>query len=238
MRYQKFLTGLFAVIVVQFLCGNSFGATITGLIKYDGEVPKFKEIKMDADPICLAKHTDSVYPDTLVVGDGNAMANVFVQVKSGLKQTVYPAPKDPVVLDQAGCHYKPHVFAVMVGQELKILNSDGTLHNVHILAKVNAEANMAMPQFRKEATKVFDKAEPMFPIKCDVHPWMESWCAIMAHPFFAVSGADGKFSISGLEAGTYEIEAWHEKLGTQTVSVTVGADETKEANFTFSRPAK
>ena len=221
---------------VAFLTLNAQAAGVTGLVKYDGEVPKFKEIKMDADPICLTHHKEAVYPQTLVLGEGNAMSNVFVRVKSGLAKKDYPAPQDPVVLDQQGCQYHPHVIGVQVGQPLKILNPDGTLHNVHALCKVNQEFNLAMPKFRTETTKVFDKPEPMFPLKCDVHPWMSGWVAVMPDPFFATTKEDGKFNIQNLPAGTYEIEAWHEKLGTQTASVTVTADENKEINFTFSKP--
>ena len=222
--------------VMAFLCLNAEAATITGTVKYEGEIPKFKEIKMDADPVCLTHHTGPVYPQTLVVGDGNTMGNVFVYVKSGLAKKDYPTPSEPVVLDQKGCQYDPHVAGVMVGQALKILNPDGTLHNVHALAKVNQEFNMAMPKFRTEVIKVFDKEEFMFSIKCDVHPWMAGWIAVMPHPYFATTKTDGKFSIANLPAGTYEIEAWHEKLGTQKSSVTVTGDETKEINFSFSKP--
>jgi len=238
MSRAKMLLGIFVTVFAVGICTAAFAASVTGLIKYEGEVPKFKEIKMDADPICLSKHTSPTFPETLVTGDGNALANVFVYVKSGLAKKAYPAPAEPVTLTQEGCHYKPHVFGILVGQELKILNPDGTLHNVHALSKANPEFNMAMPQFRKEISKVFDKEEFMFPFKCDVHPWMASWCAVMPHPFFKVTATDGKFTISGLDAGTYEIEAWHEKLGAQTVTVTVGADETKEADFIFTKPAK
>ena len=192
---------------------------------------------MDADPICLAKHTSGVFPETLVTGPNKELANVIVRVKSGLAKKDYPAPSGSITIDQQGCQYKPHVFVVRFGQPVKVLNPDGTLHNVHALSKVNAEFNMAMPQFRKEAEKIFDKEETEpFPFKCDVHPWMTAWCAVLSHPFYAVTGTDGQFTIANLEAGTYEIEAWHEKLGAKTVSVTVGADETKTADFTFSKP--
>ena len=238
MDLRKMFMLLTAISVSQMIASGAFAATVSGNIKYSGDVPKFQEIKMEADPICLSKHTSPVYPETLVLGADNAMANVFVRVKSGLAQQNYAPPAEPVLLDQLGCHYNPHVFGVMVGQSLKILNSDGTLHNVHILSKVNPEVNLAMPQFRKETEKKFDKEEFMFPLKCDVHPWMESWCAVMSHPFFNVTKEDGKFSIANLPAGTYDIEAWHEKLGTQTQTVTVTADENKEVSFTFSRPSK
>ncbi len=221
-----------------FLTKGAFAATITGVTKYDGEAPKFKAINMDADPICLSHHTTPIYPETLVLGSDKTMANVFVYVKAGLQQKDYPPPADPVVIDQMGCNYNPHVLGVMKGQTLKILNPDGTLHNVHALCKVNPEFNLAMPKFRTETTKVFDKEEWMFSIKCDVHPWMGAWVAVLTHPFFSTTKEDGKFTIPNLPAGTYEIEAWHEKLGTQTTTVTVGADETKDVAFTFSKPSK
>lgn len=212
-------------------------ATITGTVKYDGEAPKFKEIKMDADPVCLTHHTEAVYPQTLMLGSGNEMGNVFVRVVSGLSKKDYPAPTTEVVIDQKGCMYDPHVVGVMVGQTVKILNPDGTLHNVHAMSKINPEFNLAMPKFRTETTKVFDKAEFMFPMKCDVHPWMGAWVSVMDNPFFSVTKSDGKFSINDLPAGTYDVEAWHEKLGVQKQTVTIADGETKEIAFTFSKPA-
>ena len=238
MNLTKKIFSFTAVLLASFLSWDVQAASISGTIKYEGDVPKFNEIKMEADPICLTHHTTPVYPQTLVVGEGNTMANVFVYVKGGLAAKTYPVPSEPLVIDQNGCQYAPHVAGVMVGQNVKILNPDGTLHNVHALCKVNPEFNMAMPKFRTETTKVFDKEEFMFALKCDVHPWMIGWLSVMPHPFFAATQTDGKFKIDNLPAGTYEIEAWHEKLGTQKASVTVAADETKEINFTFAKPQK
>ena len=214
-----------------------YAASISGVVKYEGTAPKFKEIKMDADPLCIEKHTSAVYPQTLVLGEGNTMANVFVHVKSGLPAQAHTAPAEPVILDQKGCFYEPHVCGVMVGQPVKILNPDGTLHNVHAMSKINPEFNLAMPKFRTETTKVFDKAEFMFAFKCDVHPWMLAWGSVISHPFFSVTKQDGKFTIDNLPAGTYELEAWHEKLGTQKASVTLADGEAKEISFTFSKPS-
>lgn len=230
---------VFGLLTVSVLAIGSpaFAATVTGTVKFDGALPKFKEIKMDADPVCLTHHHDPVLPETLVLGEGNTMANVFVHVKSGLPKKAYPPPQEPLVLDQKGCQYAPHVAGVMTGQTVKILNPDGTLHNVHALCKVNPEFNIAMPKFRTETTHVFDKPEFMFAIKCDVHPWMGAWVSVLDHPFFATTQSDGKFTIPNLPAGTYEIEAWQEKLGTQTATVTVGADEEKTVDFTYSKPA-
>ena len=222
---------------VAMLCGTAWAGTVAGTVVYEGKVPALKPIAMDAEPMCAAKHTDPVPNEMLVLGTGNTMANVLVRIKTGLPAgKSYPAPTKPVVMDQKGCQYKPHVMGIMVNQPFKIINTDGVLHNVHALPKVNTPFNMAMPPSRKEATETFGKEEGMFVIKCDVHPWMQSYVAVFSHPFFAVTGADGKFTIANLPAGTYEVEAWHEKLGVQKSTVTVGASDTKSVAFKFTHP--
>lgn len=217
---------------------GALAGEIKGVVSYDGPVPKLRPISMDSDPICLKKHDSPVVPPVLVLGDNQTLGNVFVYIKSGLPSKTYPVPEDPVSLDQRGCQYHPHVLGVRAGQTVRILNSDGTLHNVHALSKVNPEFNIAMPKFRKEIKKVFEKPEFMFPLKCDVHPWMGAWMSVMEHPFFDTTKKDGVFSIKGLPAGTYEVGLWHEKLGERVETVTLAGDETKELNVTLSRPAK
>ena len=220
------------------LSASAFAGTITGTVTYDGKVPNLKPLAMDADPVCASKHKDPVPNQMLELGkSGNTMGNIIVRVTSGLPAgKTYPAPKDPVVMDQNGCIYQPHVFGMQQGQTFKVLNSDGVLHNVHALPKVNEQFNMAMPPNRKEAEHVFDKAEDPFPIKCDVHPWMTAFAIVTDNPFYSVTKEDGKFTISNLPAGTYEIEAWHEKLGKKTEKVTVGDSDTKTVDFKFTAP--
>jgi plastocyanin len=213
-------------------------ATISGTITFEGKAPALKPLAMDADPNCAKMHKAPVPNEMLLLGSGNTMGNILVWVSKGLPAgKKYPAPKEPVVLDQKGCQYQPHVMGIMVGQTYRILNSDGILHNVHALPKINKGFNRAMPANVKEATATFDKEEAVFHIKCDVHPWMSAWVGAFTHPFFSVTKADGKYTISGLDAGTYEITAWHERLGTQTATVTIGANETKPQNFKFAAPA-
>jgi plastocyanin len=213
-------------------------SSVTGTITFDGKPPALKPLAMDADPACAKKHSAPVPGERLVLGTGSTMGNILVFVSKGVPAgKTYPAPKTPVTLDQNGCQYKPHVQGIMVGQAYRILNSDGILHNVHSLPKVNPTFNKPMPPTMKETSTTFAKPEPIFQIKCDVHPWMIAWIGVFTHPFFAATGTDGKFTISGLDPGTYEITAWHEVLGAQTASVTVGATDTKTQNFKFAMPA-
>jgi len=227
------------LVAVSFWPGvASAASSITGTITFDGKAPAIRPLAMDADPDCAKKHSAPVPNEMLAIGSGNTMGNIMVWVSKGLPAgKTWPVPKAPVVLDQNGCQYKPHVMGIMVGQAYRILNSDGILHNVHTLPKVNKAFNRAMPATVKEATTAFDKEEAIFHIKCDVHPWMSAWVAVFTHPFFSVTSTDGKYTISGLDPGTYEITAWHERLGTQTATVTVGSTGTKAQNFKFAAPA-
>lgn len=217
----------------------SAASTVSGTVTFDGKAPALRPLAMDADPACAKKHSGPVANEMLVLGSGNTMGNIMVWVSKGLPAgKTWPAPKTPVVLDQNGCQYKPHVMGIMVGQPYRILNSDGILHNIHTLPKINRAFNRAMPANQKETSTMFDKEEGIFHIKCDVHPWMSAYVAVFTHPFFSVTGTDGKFSIKGLDPGTYQITAWHERLGTQSASVTVGASDAKTQNFKFTVPAK
>ena len=231
-----------AAVLVAVSVWQGVGAaasSVTGTVTFTGKPPALKPLAMDADPVCAKKHSGPVPAEMLVLGSGNSMANILVWVSKGLPAgKAWPAPKTPVVLDQRGCLYIPHVMGIMVGQPYRILNSDGVLHNIHTLPKINAAFNKGMPPTLKEATTVFEKPEEVFHIKCDVHPWMSAYLAVFVHPFFSATGTDGKFTISGLDPGTYEITAWHEKLGTKTASVTVGATDKKVQDFKFSTTAK
>ncbi len=224
-------------IAVSAFSTLGYAGSISGTVKYDGTAPKFKEIKMDADPICVTHHTGPVYPQSLVLGDGNTMGNVIVYVKKGINKTA-TAPTEPLVIDQKGCEYHPHVAGIVAGQPVKVLNPDGTLHNVHALSRINPEVNVAMPKFRKEISLKFDKPEPIVPLKCDVHPWMGAWLAVMPHQYFMVTKDDGKFNLADLPAGTYEVEAWHEKLGTKTATITLKDGDNATTDFAFAAPAK
>ena len=211
---------------------------VKGLVTLDGKAPANEPIKMSADPYCLKVNTTPQFQETYLVGsDGKSLGNVFVYVKDGLGNYIYDPPSGPATIDQKSCRYHPHVFGMRVGQTLEILNSDTTLHNIHALPKGNSEFNTGQPIQGMKTEHKFNAKEVMVPFKCDVHGWMNAFVGVLDHPFFAVSDESGKFDITGLPPGTYTIEAWHEKFGTQTASVTLGAKESKEISFTFKAPA-
>ena len=209
------------------------GATVSGVIKYQGTPPRPQRVRMTSDPLCVPDARGAT-SETLLVGKDGAIENVFVYVKDGLPKTTYPPPKTPVRLDQKGCRYIPHVFGIQVGQQVIISNSDPAVHNVNATAKANREFNLIQPKGARPSTRTFERPEIMVPFRCDVHPWMSSWGGVLAHPFFAVSTADGRFEIKGLPPGAYTIEAWHEQLGTQTQKVTVDAKKGAAASFTYT----
>ena len=210
------------------------GGSISGVVTYANGDPD-TQISMDADPVCSGLHEGPVMTQQVEATDGN-LANVFVYLKEGVTGS-YPAPADAVVLDQVGCTYVPHVAGVQTGQKVVIRNSDPTLHNVHALPTANPEFNQGQPFQGMELEKTFDKAEVMMRFKCDVHPWMSAFMGVVNHPFFAVSGADGSFTIDNVPPGDYVLEAWHETGGTKTQNVTVTDGGDVAVAFDFSPAA-
>jgi plastocyanin len=204
---------------------------ITGTIRFTGTPPAPEPINRASDPYC--ERLGAATTETVVAGSGSTLQNVFVYVKDGLGDRAFPVPSTTAVLDQKGCRYVPHVLGIQVGQTLEILSSDNTLHNVHAIPEQNREFNKAHQMAGIKHTHVFSTREVMVPFKCDVHRWMNAYVGVLDHPYYAVTGANGTFELKGLPPGTYTIEAWHEKLGTQTQTVTIGEKQTSDVEFTF-----
>jgi plastocyanin len=214
---------------------SAAGATIAGKITFTGTAPRNPTIDMSEEAACKAKYKTTPTEENVVAGPANALANVFVYVKSGVPAgQKFTAPTTPVVIDQNGCRYHPHVLGIMVGQPLEILNSDPVLHNIKAIAKANRPFNVSQPSAGMKTTRTFTAPEVMVNLECNVHGWMHAYAGVRSDPFFAVSKDDGSFTISGLPPGTYTIEAWHEKFGTQTATVTIAGTESKTQNFTFA----
>jgi hypothetical protein len=214
---------------------STAGGTITGKVKFTGTAPRNPAIDMSEEGACKAKYTTPPTEEIVVAGPANALSNVFVYVSAGVPAgQTFTAPTTPVVLDQDGCRYRPHVFGVMVGQPVEIRNSDPVLHNIKAVAKKNRPFNVSQPTAGMKMSRTFTAPEVMVNLECNVHGWMKSYAGVRPDPFYAVSGPDGSFTIKDLPPGTYTIEAWHEKFGTQTATVTIAGTETKTANITFA----
>src|SRR5436190_2401899 len=212
--------------------------SVSGTVALDGMAPKNEGIKMNADPVCLREAKGPQAQETYSVSDdGKSLANVFVYVKDGLGNYAYDPPTEPARIDQKECRYHPHVFGMRVNQPLEIINSDPTLHNIHALPKSNQEFNNGQPIQGMKMTHTFTQKEVMVPFKCDVHGWMNAYVGVLDHPYYATTDKSGKFELKDLPPGTYTIEAWHEKLGTQEQKVTLGPKESKEVMFTFKAAA-
>ena len=212
--------------------------TIKGHVILSGRPPANPVIRMGADPVCaaLARRTGSMPTQRLVETDGKGgLANVFVSLQGDFPST--PVSTEPVTINQRTCQYLPRVVGARVGQTLKIVNQDTTLHNLHSLSTKNV-FNATQPQSGMVFTYTLKAAETMMRVKCDVHNWMFGYVGIVTHPYFAVSGADGTFTIANVPPGRYTIKSWHERFGEQTTTVTVTAGRETALGFTYDSTAK
>ncbi len=212
----------------------SSAGSLKGRVLYEGEAPAPKKMPIQGNPECAVLHQGgSVLSEELLVTNGG-VANAFVYVKEGLEGYSFPAPSAPVTITNTKCIYAPHVSGAQVGQDVTFLNNDATLHNIHAYPKSNKAFNLGLPIVGMKQTKKFAQPEVMVPLKCDVHPWMIGYVGIVAHPYFAVTDAEGHFDLPNLPPGEYTVEVWHEKLGTQTQKVQIAAQAAGSADFKYA----
>ena len=205
------------------------GGTVTGTVTYAGTAPVPKKLEVTKDVAVCGKEG---HVDESLVCANKCIKDVVVSLK-GIKQgKAMETLGAGFVLDQKVCAYRPHVLVVPINKPVKILNSDGILHNIHTYGKKNPAKNIAQPKYKKVLTETFTQAEAI-PVKCDVHGWMSAWIVAVDHPYYAVTDANGKFTIADVPAGTYTVEFWQEKLGTQTRQVTVAAGAAATADFAY-----
>lgn len=190
-------------------------------------------IDMSSNPQCERQHKTPQRAEVVLVNPNGTLKNVFVWIKSGLPAEKWPVPSQPARLDQKGCIYEPHVLGIMKGQQLEIFNSDPVNHNVHAESTVNAAWNESQPPRAEHKFKQFESEEVLFPVTCSVHPWMRSYVGVSPHPFFAVTGDDGAFTLKGVPPGTYTVEAVHEKYGRKEGKLTLTPSGNATLEFTY-----
>ena len=209
----------------------STAGSLGGRVLFEGEAPAPKAMSVKGNPECAVLHAGgNVISEELLVNDGG-LQNAFVYIKEGLEGYVFDAPKESVTVNNKGCVYLPHVTGAQVNQEVIFLNSDATLHNVHSYPKANKGFNLGLPLVGMKQTKKFLAPEVMIPLKCDVHPWMLGYIGVLAHPYFAVTDAQGNFAIKNLPAGEYSVEVWHEKLGVQSQKIKIEPQQNQNLEF-------
>src|SRR5205823_1995210 len=161
------------------------------------------------------QHPEPVPSDDTLVNPDNTLQNVLVYVKAGLPaSTETPAPKTSVKVDQKGCIYSPRLVVAMVNQPIEFTNSDATDHHIQAMAEVNKEWMVSQNKGAGAQIKTFDQVEVGMLVICHLHPLMRMFISVLKNPYYAITGKDGAFTIKGLPAGYYTLEAWHEKLGT------------------------
>src|ERR1700740_2887984 len=233
MRTKLVFVALLAFMVSPALL---FGAgTVSGKITYTGTPAKQKPIDMSKEPSCAKQHATPVTTESVVTGANNALANVVVYISAGAPDEG-SAPAEAVTFTQKGCQYIPHVLAMHTGQELKVVNADQTSHNIHPLAKINREWNKSQPPGSPAIQEKFD-SPGFISVKCNIHPWMHGWFAVLKTNHVSISKDDGGFSLPNLPPGKYTVTAWHEDYGTQTQEVTISGNETKAIDFSFKAKA-
>jgi plastocyanin len=202
--------------------------TVSGHVTFTGTPPKMRPIDMAKEPSCAKQHSTPLLNESVITGPDNALGNVVVYVSAGDQPGA--AATKAARYDQKGCEYIPHVAVLQVGQPLEIYNNDQTSHNIHPLAKVNQEWNKSQPPGSPPIKASYDKPE-FIAVKCNVHPWMHGYFAVLKTPHHALTAQDGTFTLEGLPPGKYTLTAWHERFGTQSQEVTVGGDKATKADF-------
>ena len=192
-----------------------------------------KAINMSSEPGCAKMYSTPPTKEDVVVGQGGALENVVVYISAGAPDES-AAPSTPVTVMQKGCRFSPHIVALQTNQALQMVNEDTTAHNIHPLATNNREWNKAEPPGSAPLTDTFARPE-FISVKCNIHPWMHAYFAVLKTSHYAVTGENGAFTLGNLPPGKYTITAWHETFGTQTQEVTITGNETAPLNFVFKR---
>jgi hypothetical protein len=202
-------------------------AIIAGTVTLSGRAPEMATIPNRP----CHEGAKPLREETVVTDDSGHLQNVIVYLEDA--PPAAPAQLLPyVLLDQVNCQYVPHVAALRAGQTLHVTTSDPTIHNVHGACTANEPFNFALVTMGQSHDLVFSQPE-LFPVRCDVHPWMKAYVQVFSHPWFAVTDKNGHFEIKDVPPGSYKLCAWQEKYGTLRQPVKIDDGKTVDASFTF-----
>ncbi len=206
--------------------------TIKGHVRLVGNAPANPIIRMGVDPVCAAMTRAARPVQQFVVKNADGgLANSFVRLDGTFPRT--PVPTQPATLTQQNCIYGPRMVAARVGQTLMVVNRDMTLHNVQSVTTKGNTFNITQPSVGMVFSYVLKAAE-IIRIKCDVHPWMMGYVGVVDHPYFAMTGDDGSFTIERVPAGRRTVHVWHEAFGDMVRTVVVKAGETVTVDVAYS----
>jgi len=224
-----------ALSFLGFQAVGTFGqtvGTITGKVTLTGVPPKPQVIDMSKEPECVKLNPNKRMTEDTVIGPGNTLKNVVVFISSGAPATSSPSTAH-ATMNQQNCHYTTRVLAFQVEEEVKIANSDPLSHNIHPMAVSNREWNRVQLKGSPPLSSSFSKPE-FIPVKCNLHPWMRAYFAVMGNSYFAVTGEDGQFTIPDLPPGKYTLTAWHETYGTHNQEITLAAGQQMIIDFVYN----
>jgi Carboxypeptidase regulatory-like domain len=207
--------------------------SISGVVKLDGMPPRMRAINMRSVANCQKMHSTPVMTEDVVVGENGALQNVVVYLKGDFSNYSFPDDPAPVMLDQKGCQYVPHVVALTTHTPLSVFNSDETNHNSAAISKYNGDWNQSQTIGGTPVQHVFSHPEVALSVKCNIHPWMKAYVAVFNHPYFQVTGPDGSFSLKNVPPGTYTLVAWQERYGNTEQQITVAPKSEQTVNLSF-----
>ena len=219
----------FLVIVVLLFATRVWASgTISGTVRYQGEIPTPQKKPITIDVQQCGKEALS---EDLLAGKKGGLQNAVVSIHGAMAGAKpFVEPKEGTVIDQKGCRFVPHVVMVGKGMPLTIFNSDHLRHNVRTYSRANLPVNVVQDPAQPEVTVRFERSE-VIEIRCDIHDWMKGWIIVAEHPYSVVTDEEGRYLLRDVPAGDYTLAVWHEKLGFRTKRVQVKEGEKTAVDY-------